>query len=154
MAPISNHTLPELSNLQCTPVKRPLPKKMLKMVYSWLTSFASVSKLRELVLIHSHATQGAPLRSSSLASRATAARARARARRSSGPRLRASNQKPPGAQTPISNLPGPISNLQSASRRDPQSPMSNARPGLSALTAPDLTRRILNPQCCLKLCEN
>ena len=32
-----------------------------------------------------------------------------------GPRLRARIQKPPGAQTPFPNLPGPISNLQSAS---------------------------------------
>ena len=48
--------------------------------------------------------------------------------RSATPRLRI--EKPAGAQTPISNLLAPISNLQSASRRDPQSPMSNAGPGL------------------------
>ena len=48
--------------------------------------------------------------------------------RAGSPRLRASNRKT--SWRPDSNLPGPISNLQSASRRDPQSPMSNARPGL------------------------
>ena len=57
--------------------------------------------------------------------------------RAGGPRLRASNRKTPDAQTPISNLPGPISNLQSASRRDPQSPMSNARPGLYLAASSD-----------------
>ena len=73
---------------------------------------------------------------------------------SRNPRRRSATPRLSWRPDPISNLPGPISNLQSASRRDPQSPMSNARPGLSAITAPDLTRRILNPQCCLKLCEN